>query len=271
MKHRSHSLNSRSRQSGVVLFVALILLVILSLIGVTAARMQTVEERMARNEDNHQLAAQAAEAALRSAEGGLLSGILHEFRRQHQRSLRAHRIQWKLGRARCHELGFCGRRVSVFAGPPLASIPAGAQAPKFVIENLPAVAVPGESINQVQICDAHHTGGRLPGHRHRHGRRQEFHHDDPKHRALAHASQEIIMQTSISTARHATLTTSAGLVHVRPSVWSGWADRYPPQPRRRPRADQPDADDGHHSGAPADHAGGCEIRSPWTGICPARS
>ena len=42
MKHRSHSLNSRSRQSGVVLFVALILLVILSLIGVTAARMQTV-------------------------------------------------------------------------------------------------------------------------------------------------------------------------------------------------------------------------------------
>jgi type IV pilus assembly protein PilX len=57
--------NRRSAQSGVVLFVALILLLILSLIGVTAARLQTVEERMARNENNHQLAEQAAEAALR--------------------------------------------------------------------------------------------------------------------------------------------------------------------------------------------------------------
>lgn len=66
-------------QSGVVLFVALILLLILSLLGVTAARMQTVEERMARNEDNHQLGAQAAEAALRSAESGLLQGIYVNF------------------------------------------------------------------------------------------------------------------------------------------------------------------------------------------------
>jgi type IV pilus assembly protein PilX len=52
---------------------------ILSLLGVTAARMQTVEERMARNEDNRQLGAQSAEAALRSAETGLLTGIYVNF------------------------------------------------------------------------------------------------------------------------------------------------------------------------------------------------
>jgi type IV pilus assembly protein PilX len=63
MNSHSFSLNHASRQSGVVLFVALILLLILSLLGVTAARMQTVEERMARNDDNRQLEAQAAEAA----------------------------------------------------------------------------------------------------------------------------------------------------------------------------------------------------------------
>ena len=40
----------RKHQSGVVLFVALMLLLILSMIGVTVARMQTVEERMARND-----------------------------------------------------------------------------------------------------------------------------------------------------------------------------------------------------------------------------
>ena len=63
----------RSKQSGVILFVALILLVILSMIGVTLARMQTVEERMARNETSRQMAEQAAEAALRNAEDSLLN------------------------------------------------------------------------------------------------------------------------------------------------------------------------------------------------------
>ena len=71
MIHRFETMPARSRQSGVVLFIALILLVILSMIGVTVARMQTVEERMARNEDNRQMALQAAEAALRNAEDGL--------------------------------------------------------------------------------------------------------------------------------------------------------------------------------------------------------
>src|ERR1700723_2050697 len=67
-------LGKQSKQSGVVMFVALILLLILSLLGVTAARMQTVEERMARNDDNREIGAQAAEAALRAAEVGLEIG-----------------------------------------------------------------------------------------------------------------------------------------------------------------------------------------------------
>src|ERR1700675_4860658 len=79
MRNRSHLLSHPSRQTGMVLFVALILLLILSLLGVTAARMQTVEERMARNDDNRQIGAEAAEAALRSAENGLLTGLYVNF------------------------------------------------------------------------------------------------------------------------------------------------------------------------------------------------
>jgi type IV pilus assembly protein PilX len=142
--------NRRSAQSGVVLFVALILLLILSLIGVTAARLQTVEERMARNENNHQLAEQAAEAALRAAEGGLLSGVYTNFTANtnglytltpSSGSVITPTFNWGNAAA-----------VLPYAGPALTQVPAGAQQPKFVIENLPAVAMPGESINDVQYA-----------------------------------------------------------------------------------------------------------------------
>jgi type IV pilus assembly protein PilX len=61
-------------QRGAVLFVTLILLMILTIIGVTAARLQTGEAVMARNDHNHQLAMQAAEAALRDAETNINIG-----------------------------------------------------------------------------------------------------------------------------------------------------------------------------------------------------
>src|SRR4029077_14676962 len=64
----------RSRQQGAVLYIALILLMILTIIGIAAARLQTGEAVMARNDHNHQLALQAAEAALRSTEIDLADG-----------------------------------------------------------------------------------------------------------------------------------------------------------------------------------------------------
>lgn len=144
MRNHCHSFSVPSKQTGIVLFVALILLLILSLLAVTAARMQTGEERMARNEDNRQLGAQAAEAALRSAESGLLNGTYTNF------SANANglydpipsngsvvpSINWN-----------SPAQVIAYAGPALSSVPTAAQAPKFVIENLPAVAAPGEDIS----------------------------------------------------------------------------------------------------------------------------
>jgi type IV pilus assembly protein PilX len=142
--------SNRSKQSGVVMFVALILLLILSLLGVTAARMQTVEERMARNEDNRQLGAQSAEAALRSAENGLLTGIYVNF---------AGNTDGLYAPLLSNGSPITGMDWTVpanslpYAGPP-AAIPTGVPAPKFAIETLPSVAVAGDDISVTSLNPA---------------------------------------------------------------------------------------------------------------------
>ena len=163
-RHRTlRSGNAPRGQSGVVLFVALILLVILSLIGVTAARMQTVEERMARNEDNRQTGAQAAEAALRNAEDGMLAGTWNAANFA-QNSAGLYELTPAAGSV-VSAAGVAGvpwqnaTAATVFLygaganpGPALSNIPGNAQAPMYVIENLPAVALPGQPINVVQYA-----------------------------------------------------------------------------------------------------------------------
>jgi len=146
----SFSGSNRSKQSGVVMFVALILLLILSLLGVTAARMQTVEERMARNEDNRQLGAQSAEAALRSAENGLLTGIYINFVGNTD-GLYAPLLS---NGSPVSPTAWSSPTFALpYAGPPTA-IPAGVPAPKFVIENLPSVAVAGDDISVTSLNPA---------------------------------------------------------------------------------------------------------------------
>lgn len=68
------------RQQGAALITGLIFLVVLTMMGITAARMSTLEERMAGNLRDRALAMQAAELALRDAErdilnSGRISGI----------------------------------------------------------------------------------------------------------------------------------------------------------------------------------------------------
>lgn len=63
-------------QAGAALITGLIFLVVLSMIGVTAARMSTLEERMSGNMRDRSLAMQAAERALRDAETDLRNILL---------------------------------------------------------------------------------------------------------------------------------------------------------------------------------------------------
>lgn len=65
---RRHPVRQSQRQRGVVLVVSLILLVLMTLVGISALRTVTQEERMASHAFDRSLSFQAAEAALREAE-----------------------------------------------------------------------------------------------------------------------------------------------------------------------------------------------------------
>jgi type IV pilus assembly protein PilX len=65
-------------ESGVVLITGMVFLIVLTMLVLSALRSGTLEERMASNSRNRQVALQAAEAVLRDAEAQLFSGA--EFR-----------------------------------------------------------------------------------------------------------------------------------------------------------------------------------------------
>ena len=67
------------RQSGAALVVALVLLLVMTVLGVTAMRTTTLQERMAGNLRDSNLAFQSAEAALREAEVFLKQPVLPPF------------------------------------------------------------------------------------------------------------------------------------------------------------------------------------------------
>lgn len=71
MERVEYTLHSVQRSRGVALFISLVLLLVLTIIGVSAVQTTTLETRMARNEHDRLLAFQAAESALRDAEAFL--------------------------------------------------------------------------------------------------------------------------------------------------------------------------------------------------------
>ena len=80
MTHAQHSfptgIRTTRRQRGTILFVSLVILLLLTILGVTSMSSVTMEERMAGNLRDGDLAVQASEAALRSGEAWLLGIVL---------------------------------------------------------------------------------------------------------------------------------------------------------------------------------------------------
>jgi type IV pilus assembly protein PilX len=133
------------RERGIVMFMALILLMVLTLLGVALARTQTVEERLAQNDNNHQLALQTAEATLTAAFDDDVDGLYTNFSGA---APGLATLFQELNTPPGTTLGYNstwttpGVNTIVYNGAPLASAPAAAN-PQFVIENMAGVVPPG--------------------------------------------------------------------------------------------------------------------------------
>lgn len=138
---RIHANASASRQRGAVLFVSLIFLLVLTLLGVMLARMETTEERIAENGANHDLAIEAAGATLRFAEMQLAQGIYTNFSQDANGLYQLDPTAPPLDLA-TFNWSAAGAALT-YAGPTLTSVPSP---PKFIIEQLPSVAKPGVAL-----------------------------------------------------------------------------------------------------------------------------
>lgn len=167
---RISTMSAPRRQRGVVLFVALILLLVLTVLGVTLARMQTVEERMAQNETNHQLAFQAAEATVRAVsidlnmatfnESSYTSNTNGQYMLADEPTMQVvpavdapSAVNWSAP----------GAATLPYDGPNLAGVPAPPQPSQFMIEELPPQCCPGSNCattSQIRIyrITAHAVG-----------------------------------------------------------------------------------------------------------------
>ena len=182
MRH-NYTGSARSRQQGAVLYISLILLIILTILGVVAARLQTGEAVMARNDHNHQLALQSAEAALRDAEinlaignwsipqfaananglyvlsteaeGGVSTTILP------QAGSVADQINWNLNYPAPNP------NALTYTGAALTNAPASPIVTQIIIEDLPPVARAGDPLctpsNQTQSCSVYRVTAHAVG------------------------------------------------------------------------------------------------------------
>lgn len=132
-----------------VLFMSLILLLVLTVLGISLARQQTVEERLAQNDFNHELALQTSQAALDAAFDDV-GGPLAQANYLDNNVPGLATLGQELGQApyttidRTATWDSPGTNTIVYTnnGAPLADAPFAAQ-PQFVVEDLPPIPPPG--------------------------------------------------------------------------------------------------------------------------------
>lgn len=159
--HTRPQILTHRRQQGFVLIVALVLLLVLTVLGLAAAQSTSLEERMAGNARNQDMAFQAAEAALRAGQKC---------------------VQLALAACSSFSTGTTGGNGAYLFSPTSTTViwaqpsfwttagntldyntvaapnlPQVALQPQFIIEQLPAVAAPGMNLGQAQF------GGGAPG------------------------------------------------------------------------------------------------------------
>lgn len=133
------------RQRGVVLAVALIMLVVITLLGVSAMQVTSLEERMAGNMRDRSLAFQAAEAALRDGERLLAQVALPAFDGSnglYQAPAVGDPPVWMQADGRPQDAAFWNANGRTYAG----TVAGVAAQPRYVIEEIARLPGPGESV-----------------------------------------------------------------------------------------------------------------------------
>lgn len=141
-------------QQGFVLIVALILLLVLTMLGLAAAQSTSLEERMAGNARNHDLAFQAAEAGLNAAQAGIQQGLWSNANYAANgnglyllASCCAPASGWT---SAWTTAGVWGTALPADTAVPGLTITGVSQQPVYIIEELPPVAPPGSNLAQQQ-------------------------------------------------------------------------------------------------------------------------
>lgn len=148
-------------QRGIVLIVALLLLLVLTLLGLAATQSTSLEERMAGNARNHDLAFQAAQAALTAGVACVQtsSALCDTFSNLSTGGHGAYQFIPGSTVTLWTQAGFWTNSAntlsySTYTG---VNLPQVAAQPQFIIEQLPPVAAPGGSLGTPQF------GGGTPG------------------------------------------------------------------------------------------------------------
>ncbi|MCC5872074.1 MAG: hypothetical protein JJU22_06730 [Gammaproteobacteria bacterium] len=146
MKRRSA--RRHDAQRGMALFLALVVLLIITVLGVSGLQTTTLEERMAANSRDRDLAFQAAEAALLDAERFLNSAVVGNFNNANGRYLinAAERPIWHGNNQQAGQGVFVYSVNRPGGGAQAAPIPGVARQPEYFIEQYPVIAAAGGSL-----------------------------------------------------------------------------------------------------------------------------
>ncbi|MCN4143929.1 MAG: hypothetical protein LC437_02285 [Thiohalomonas sp.] len=131
------------KQSGAVLFVSLVMLLLMTIIGITSMRSTLLEEKMAGNMINRGVAFQAAESALRGGEAYLKNTtVLPVFQKPTVSGSGLYLPTITLPQ-RWDLVDWADNTKNIFYVGTLTKV---AAAPRYIIEKLPAVSESGGSL-----------------------------------------------------------------------------------------------------------------------------
>lgn len=142
--HQTPNPTPLKAQQGAVLVIALIMLLAMTLIGVTGLSSTTMQERMAGNMREVNIAFQAAEATLREGENFLTAATLPEFNGSnglYQPVPGGTAQNWDVSS------NWTGTASRVYAGDLDTDDVTLAAAPRYIIEELPPVPAPGGTLS----------------------------------------------------------------------------------------------------------------------------